>query len=268
MQNLKPALCPKCEELILVSQRDVFVTCPKCNENISGDEAGKKLETWVGDPANVTEVLAMCIALYDAYDPSIATSVLVIAEAAFPLNEEFAYLNLKYQDYSSAHIKNHLSRFANIKAKKYLPWAEEFLNASMAVRNMENADLFEKYIENKVISKRKKQYLEMLREMRAAYTKTATGSPALASLFAFYTIASAVNIGMMIWFLFARLPIAAYPLIVMGLLAVELGLFFMHSRIFGNREKISDNERLLMVIYMSSIAIAIGGVFLGIFVNL
>jgi len=263
-----PALCPKCEELILVSQRDIFVVCPKCEENISGEEGKTKLKDWVGDPKNVTEVIAMCIDLEDKFGPSVSTAILVIAEAAFPLNEQIAYLNLKYQDFTPTHVRNHLNRFAKIKTKKYLPWAEEFLSNTLTVRNMEHSALFEEYITNKVLSKMKDRYIEMLRHMKASYTKTATGSPAIITLYGFYSIFSAVNIGMMISFLFLSLWFVAFILIGMGIMAIQLFIFFLHNRIFGNRTDVSDKERLFMVVYMSSIAIAIGGVFLGIFVSI
>ena len=263
-----PALCPKCEKLILVSKKDVFVTCPLCRENISGDEGYTKLKDWIGDPKNVNDVIALCLELEDNYGPEVSTAILVLAEASFPLNEQIAWLNLKFQDYEPMHIKNHLSRFAKIKAKKYQPWAEEFLQNAMVVKNMEFADMFGHYIDNKILTKRKNEYKEMLAQMRAAYTKTSTGNPALFTLYAFYSISSLVNVGMMVWFLFMRFPIWAYPLIAIGVMAVQLFIFFLHNRIFGNRENMSDRERMFMVTYMSSIAIAIGGVFLGIFINL
>ena len=263
-----PGLCPKCEDLILISRKDIFVTCPKCSDYISGEESKTKLKDWIGDPKNTTEVIGLAIELEDNYGPEISTAILALAEESFPLNEQVAYLNLKFQDFEPGHIKNHLSRFANIKAKKYQPWAEEFLQKAMIVRNMDNSALFGAYIENKVISKRKQKYIEMLREMKQSWTKTSTSSPALATLYTYYVLCAAINIAMMVCFIIFRLPIFVYPLVAVGVLMIELFILFAHNRIFGNRLVTSDTEKVFMLLYMSSIAIVIGGVFLGIFITL
>lgn len=251
-----------------MSQKNIFVTCPKCGESISGEEGTKKLRDWVADPANTTDVIAKCLELEERFGSEIPMAILLMVEDAFPLNEKIAFLNLKFNNYQKAHVKNHLTRFAKIKAKGYLPWAEEFLNSAMTVRNMEYSDLFEDYINNKVISKRKDKLIEMMRGMRASYTKTSTSNPALGFLYTFYVSGAVLNLGLVILYLFLNMPIFIFVLITATILAVELFILFLHNRIFGNRMEISDNERLLMVIYMSSIAVAIGGTFIGAFVNL
>ncbi|MBO4726126.1 MAG: hypothetical protein J5598_00805, partial [Clostridia bacterium] len=52
-------------------------------------------------------------------------------------------------------------------------------------------------------------------------------------------------------------------LLGMAVVSAEILLIFIHHRIYGNRLKISQTERLLMVIFMSSMVFAVGSVVMG-----
>jgi len=259
--SFKPAFCPKCDDLILVSEKTPFVECPACDGAIAAEEAITKLEDHCRRPSNIQPMLSRCIEMEAEFGSELPTAILAILADSFPGNEQVHYLVTKMGGYQPQLVESYLVRFS--KDRKKTPFAEDFLTEAMTVRNMEHMDLFEDYINNKVKSDRKAKYIELLRTLKQSYQKVADSSPSLTLLFSFFWISTIINVAFVFWFLFTRMPFWAHVLIVFGVLAVQMGILYLHNKTFGNRIKISDRERLFMVIYMSSAVIAIGAVFIG-----
>ena len=261
---LLPAICSKCDELIICDKRDAFSQCPLCEKTISAHESIQSLRDYCAIPANTNDVIERCLRIEQVYGPELPLSILSILAESFPFNEHVAFLIVRMTNYDQQIVKNYLTRFKNHKKKA--PFAEEFLEKAMVVRNMEFANLFEEYIE-RLPSYKQDRYVKLMRELYQSYIKVATSSPALSFLYGFYVIGGLLNFGMMLWFILDNMPLWMHAIIAAGVLGLQICFLFVHNRRFGNRVKISDRERLIMVIYMSSIVIAIGGVFLGTFIN-
>ena len=54
-----------------------------------------------------------------------------------------------------------------------------------------------------------------------------------------------------------------FALIAIAVLFAEIVVVYLHNKNYGDRIEISEFERALMVIYMCTIVVASGGVFLG-----
>ena len=261
-----PAVCPKCESLILVGTKDVFAICPECEKPISVEESHNKLQEICSRPSNVNNIIANCIRIEKEHGPELPMSVLGRLGWNFPENEEIAFLMVKMGGYKSSDVHSYLQRFAGIKNKP--PYAEDLLERGMVVRSMEYAQLFKDYIENKLPKDRRPKYVELLKQMKESYTKTATTAPALGSLYVFYVAAFIINIGATILYMFLRWRMWAYALVTLGIICIQALFMWGHNRIFGNRLKISDTERLLMTLFMASVIIVIGGIFFGAIINI
>ena len=262
---IQAARCPKCEKLLLCELSDVFVQCPHCEKNISVEESVELLQQICSNPALTSEILARCLEIERRHGPQLPLLVLSVVEEAFPLNEEVAFIILKISGFQSVLVRSYLSRFKNSKKKH--PFAEDFLQEALTVRNMEFSPLFEEYIRAKLPPKRQQRYFELMRELRETYSKTSEGGRALTLLYIFYISAATLNLAMVVTFILVSWPLYVYAIIALFVLSVQISLLFLHNRAFGNRLKIADLEHLLMVIYMSSIAVAIGGTFLGRIIN-
>jgi len=168
---------------------------------------------------------------------------------------------VRMSDYDSQVVRAYLSRFKN--AKKQHPFTEDFLTQALTVRNMEFVGLFEEYIGTKLGPKRRQRYIDLIRELRERYAKSSNSDIAITLLYAFYIGFGVLNIGLIFAFLFVAIPLWGTALIGLAFLGIQIGLLFGHNRMFGNRLTTTSTERLLMVIYMSSMIVAIGGVFIG-----
>ncbi|MCL2755585.1 MAG: hypothetical protein FWE45_00855 [Firmicutes bacterium] len=257
----KPAACPKCNSIILVQAGEAFVRCPGCTKNISVEDAWKNLDDFCSVPANTAAMIEKCIILEKKYGPDISMPILGLLHEKYPDNEEIMYLIVKTSGFDSIIVKDYLIKFKDDKKK--VSFAEDFLTKALTVRNMEYISMFEDYIESKLRPARKERFKELMRELKASYVKTSTGANALMLLYAFYAIGAAINIAMVIFFLFSDLQLFIYVLVAAGTLGIEISLLYFHNRKFGNRLTTSDRERLFMVIYMATIVLVIGGVFVG-----
>jgi len=259
-----PAACPKCNSIILAPEQEAFVRCPGCVKNISTEDAIANLNDYCSVPANTMTMIEKCLVLEKKYGAEVSLPILGLLHEKYPQNEEILYLIVKMNEFQPYYVKEYLSSFKDVKKK--VPFAEDFLTESMTVRNMEFAPMFEDYIENKLKPHRKSRYTELMRQLKESYTKRATGPSAITLLFMFYAVGAAMNLMGLIFFLFSDLPLFVYALVCLAILVTEMSLLFWHNRIFGNRIKSGDRERIFMMVYMSSIILLIGGVFIGGFV--
>ncbi|MCL2851316.1 MAG: hypothetical protein FWE01_03055 [Firmicutes bacterium] len=241
--------------------KDPFVVCPLCEKNTSALEAIEGLDKICSDSSHTSEIIAKCIKMEARYGPEVPASVLSLVEKNFPMHEEVVYLVVKMNKYETLYVKSYLSRFANIKKKA--SFAEEFLTKTLTVRNMEYIELFETYIKSKLRPHRQKEYIELMRELKKSYVKVSSSPMVLWLLYALYLGGGAINVGMVAWFIIASLPLWAMALIATASIIGQVGLLYLHNRIFGNRYSMNTTEKLYMVIYLSTIVIATGGVFLG-----
>lgn len=256
-----PATCPRCDMLIVVNQRDVFARCPHCEKNISVEDAIRIMRDITSRPTAITSLIARCIKIEAEYGPEVPIAVLAMVEENFPLNEEVGYMIVKMSDFQPMVVRNYLAKFRNAEKKQV--FVEDFLQRALNVRNMEYANQFEEYIRNRLPQKRQHTYIELLRELREQYTKTSNSPTAMTLLYTFYAVFATVNIAMVALFIIATLPLWLMAIICVTVLTGQIGLLYLHNKVYGNRIDISDTERLVMVIYMSTLIIAIGGVFLG-----
>ena len=82
-------------------------------------------------------------------------------------------------------------------------------------------------------------------------------------MYIFYAIGTLANIGLAVMFILLSLHIGFYVLIAMGVFAIELVSLFIHHRTYGNRLNMESLERIFMVVFLSSIVIAVGGIVIG-----
>jgi len=257
----KPAACPKCNSIILVQKSEAFVRCPGCAKNISVEDAWKNLDDFCSVPANTGAMIEKCIILEKKYGSEVSMPILGLLHEKYPDNEEILYLFVKSSNFEPIIVKDYLTKFKD--NKKQVSFAEDFLTKALTVRNMEYVSMFEDYIDSKLRPARKERFRDLIRELKASYVKSSTGANALTLLYVFYVIGAAINISMVLLFLFTDWQLFVYVLIAAGLLGLEISLLYLHNRKFGNRLTTSDRERLFMVAYMATIVLSIGGVFIG-----
>jgi len=259
--SYKPAACPKCDSIILAPNGEAFIRCPGCQKNISAEDALKILDDHCSIPSNTTEMIEKSLILEKKFGPEIAIPILALLHEKFPENEEILFLIVKMSDFQTQLVREYLTKFKDVPKK--VSFAEDFLTNSLTVRNMEFVGMFEDYIKNKLRPHRQERFILLIRELKTSYTKSSNSTGALTLLFVFYVLSSVVNFAAVIFFMLSDLHLLWYAMIAFCVLGLEMMLLFLHNRAFGNRIKIGDRERILMIIYMSSIVILIGGVFIG-----
>ena len=257
------ALCPKCDEIILVRNTLPFVLCAICKQSISTGESIEALGVAIKNPARISDLLTTCIKLGQMYKPVVPLSVLNLIVREYPDNEEASYLIVKYSDYNPIPVKVYLDRCAEIEKKKR-PFAEEFLEKTMFAPNMAFVDQFETYIENKLPKDKQATWLKKLREQKEEYIgKRSNSGLSLPFLYAYYVICSLINIGAAVAFIILDWGFLVSGILMALLFIVELGLLWVHNRWYGNRLTLAKVERLLMTIFMCSLPVTLGGVLLG-----
>lgn len=260
--SYEPGLCPKCSRVILASEKEAFVKCPLCDEEISSVESIKDLREFLSRPDNISAAIAVCIKMVDMYDVDIPLAILSILHDNFPMNEEVMFLIVKYTDFRPAIVRDYLNRFKNVKKK--VAFAEEFLMGGLVVRNMEFHMLFADYIKSKLPYYRQGRFNHMINELREIYTKTSTSKNALGTLYAFYGVGVAINLALVIVFFLADIRVLFSGIIALVVLAAQILVLYLHNKVYGNRLEItSETERLLMILYMCSIPVTIAAIFLG-----
>jgi hypothetical protein len=265
-------ICPKCGEYILLKGNVPFLICPKCVGEVSAKETVALLKKKCNDKDNVNEIIADCIALELQYGQELP--FLVLAELAdnFPLMEEPNFLVTRLSGYETGTVRVYLERFSGRKSDpRNVPWAEEFLDACLTYGNMEFADQFASYIENKIDSAKKQKYTNKLLELRKQYTARSANPKSTKLLFALYIVSSVLNVALLPLFLFTNF--GGFEFLMNLVLAfvtifIEVALLFWHNKTFGNRLGMGERERLLMVIFMSSWFVAMGASIIGSIYNL
>jgi len=261
MANFTAGVCPKCNEHLLLKQGLNFLVCPLCAENIIAREANEALEKIYADPAALTENIAQVLRLEKKYGPRLPYQVLLILKKNFPHNEEVAFLTLKMSGYNSFILKEYLTNFA--KFQKPVSFAAEVLENGLVPKHWELAPLFEQYIKNKTAGSTTTRFLEKLREMNASIAANPPQKTASALMYTFYIMGSILNIGLTATLIIIRINFAFRLLIALAPLLLEMFVLYRHAKKYGNRLTIPDRERALMVLFMCSIVLVVGGVFVG-----
>jgi len=238
-----------------------FVVCPLCAKKIGIGESREKLDEYVSKPSNVSEAIAKCFDLNTEGEKGLAILILAQIMDKHPKNEEAAFMYVRLTRYDRIAVKQYLQTFKG--DKKIQGFAREFLIMAMTVRNMEYANMFEEYIKNKVSPSGQKKYLGQLREQREVYVGSSHKNHALGFLFTVYVVGAIINLALIPLFILWEAHFLVYAGIAAGALVAEIGFLFFHNKKYGNRLDIGKIERLLMVIFMSSMVVAVGSVFLG-----
>ena len=242
------------------------MVCPLCSESISARETIAELDTVCGNGKKLQENIAKAVKLETMYGPELPYHVLLILAEKFPSNEDVGYLLVKMSDYSPHNIRTYLSSFAS--ARKQVTWAEDFLEQTLTYKNMNFADFFEQYIKNKLPEERKRVWTEKFREMRANYTPDNIENRNKPYLYSVYITSSIINVFLLFFLMIMDLGFFANIAIVVSILFVEVAMIYIHGKKFGDRVQMDSIERLLLVIFMSSLVIAVGGAFIGTFITI
>ena len=261
MANFSAGVCPKCNEHLLLKQGLMFLICPLCAENIAAREAKEALEVIYANPARLTENIAQVLRLEKKYGPQLPYQILLILKRNFPHNEEIAFLALKMSGYNSFILKEYLTNFA--KFQKPVSFAAEVLENCLIPKNWELLPLFEQYIKNKTAGNAQARWLDKFREMSVAAAATPTKTTANKLIYTFYIGCGILNIALAGMFIILNLMLAINVLIAVVVLCIEMSVLYYHAKKYGTRLTISDTERALMVIFMCTIVVVVGGVFLG-----
>lgn len=270
--NFDAGICPKCQEYLLLKSSVPFLVCPMCGQSISSTEAKINLQNKCRDKDCVNDLIADCIVLEMQYGPELPFMILGELLENFPHLESPAYLITKMTGYRVDAVRSYLKAFAGTKSDpNNVPWAEEFLDACLDYRNMEFADLFVAYIENKIRPEKQAEYKNKVQKLRKEYTFKASDPRSTMWLQALYIGSSILNVLLFPCFMLLSgllSPVMHFYFavnmgIAMLVVSGEILLMFIHNKIFGNRLAMSNRERLLMAIFMASIVFVIGAGVMG-----
>lgn len=270
--NFDAGICPKCKEYLLLKSNVPFLVCPLCGQSISSTEAKTGLQHKCQDQDNINDLIADCIALEIQYGPELPFMILSELLANFPYLESPAYLLTKMTGYEVGAVRSYLRTFAGTKSDpSNVPWAEEFLDNCLDYRNMEFADLFVAYIQNKIRPDKQDKYRRKLQKLRKEYTFKASNPDSTKWLYVLYIVSAVVNVLLFPGFMllsgvlsqFAPLHVVVNMAIATSTVCLEILLLFIHNKIYGNRLGMSDRERILMAIFMSSLIFVVGAGVMG-----
>lgn len=270
--NLEAGNCPKCHEYLLLKQNTPFLVCPKCGETISAQAANAIVESRCADANQVNAIIAECVALEITYGPELPFMLLSKIVSNFPHLESPAYLLVKVSGYEPGLVYDYLKTFAGTKSDPInVPWAEGFLDNCLDYTMIDAADLFRSYVYNKVRKERQAHYLNIIDELVKEYTAKSDKPNSTKWLLTLYVVSSIINVAlfpimmMLSGWLSQIFHFYFIVNIVLGFVIIssEILLLFIHHKIYGNRLNISQTERLLMVIFMSSMVFAVGSVVMG-----
>jgi len=163
--------------------------------------------------------------------------------------------------YDPGIVRYYLSTFAEVKGEK--PWSIEFLDHAMQRQNMSQHSLFARYIVNKLPANKQKEYLARLAGHKEEFTKGVGSGDGIMVMYFLYAAGTLINVGLIVFVFTVNLMIAFNVLIAAAVFGIQMLAIFMHNRIYGNRLGISNNELVLLCMFLSSIAAAIGGVIIG-----
>lgn len=270
--NLQAGICPKCHEYLLLKQNTPFLVCPKCGETISAQAANAIVESRCADPDQINTIIAECVALELRYGPDLPFMLLAKIVDNFPHLESPAYLLVKLSGYEPGLVYDYLKTFAGTKSDPMnVPWAESFLDNCLDYGMIDAAELFRSYVYNKIRKEKQAHYLDLIDQLVKEYTSKSDRPNAARWLMVIYAVSSVINVALFPIMMMLSGWLSQYfgfyfivnILLGMAVVSAEILLIFIHHRIYGNRLKISQTERLLMVIFMSSMVFAVGSVVMG-----
>ena len=270
--NLQAGICPKCHEYLLLKQNTPFLVCPKCGETISAQAANAIVESRCADPDKINTIIAECVALELRYGPDLPFMLLAKIVDNFPHLESPSYLLVKLSGYEPGLVYDYLKTFAGTKSDPMnVPWAESFLDSCLDYNMIDAADLFRSYVYNKIRKEKQAHYLDLIDKLVKEYTNKSDRPHAAQWLMAIYVVSSVINVALFPIMMIISGWLSQYfgfyfivnILLGLAVVSAEVLLIFIHHKIYGNRLKISQTERLLMVIFMSSMVFAVGSVVMG-----
>jgi len=261
MAEFSAGICPNCSEHLLLKQGLMFLVCPLCGENIGSRESKEVLEQVYTNPSKLAENIAQVLLLEKKYGPQLPYQILLILKKNFPHNEDVAFLTLKLSGFNRFMLKDYLTAFA--KFQKPVPFAVEVLQNGLVPINWELAQLFEQYIKNKTSGNIQTRWLDKLREINAAIAASPQDTSASTWIHIFYVSCSVINVSLAAVFIIFAIEFVISVLITAALLCIEMTVMYFHAKKYGNRLTISNTERALMVTFMCTLVLTVGGVFLG-----
>jgi len=212
-------------------------------------------------------MLSLCISLEKEYGAEVPLQILEKLQSKHPHNESVAFTYVRVSGYRPDLARQYLKTFAPIK--KAVPFAADFLDNTMEPANASCAPQFAQYIENKLPADKQKKYKEKLGQLKETYTGSSNSGDGMMLMYAFYVAGAVVNIALAVMFFLLPLDIRTmykigiHIVIMMAVFGIEMLVLFLHNRTYGNRIGIESRERLLLVIFLSSIMVAIGGAIIG-----
>lgn len=270
--NFEAGICPKCHEYLLLKTKTPFLICPKCGETISAQAANALVEKRCADATQVDALIAESVALEIRYGSELPFMLISKIAANFPHLERPSYLLVRMSGYQVGFVYEYLKTFAGTKSDPgNVPWAESFLDNVLDYQVIEYADLFRSYVRNKIRPEKQKEYFDLIDKLEKEYSNQSMDPRSTKFLMMIYVIGSVLNCLLLpvMMFLSGWLSqlfhwyYAINILLAAASISGEILFLVWHHKVWGNRLKISQKERLWMVIFMSSMVFAVGAVVVG-----
>ena len=257
--NVIAGICPNCLKVVSSKKKNLFLICEHCEETVPMRQAVAYLNDLCSEPGSVKNVIDLCLELEETEDVELPLEILRILEEEHPYNEQIAYTRVRLSGYEPQVVRKYLNTFAGVKTTP--SYAEDFLENAIIPANMVHFTLFSNYIENKIKKEKQQEYRDKLGAARSDYIGSGgeEEGQGIVSMYALYIISAAVNIGMIFLFFFLDLHIAINVIIGMAIFCIELFVWYLHNKMYGNRLGISPIEMIFLIIFLSSIPIAIAG---------
>lgn len=259
---MKVGVCPACCEIVAIKKKALFFVCEDCGKTVPTREALAYLDSMCADPAGVNNNIDLILKLHEEGNVDVALAVAEKLRQHFPNNELVNLTYVRASGYDPVAVQKYLETFAAVAGVK--PYAEEFLEKILEPHNMTLITLLNKFIENKLPPARQKQWKDKLDAVRTEYLGQKTGSGnGLMLLYAFYIGGIVLNLVAAVIMIVLHMMFIINIAITLAIFAVEIFLFFLHNKTFGNRLGMSARERAVLAVFMSSIPLVIAGLVIG-----
>jgi predicted RNA-binding Zn-ribbon protein involved in translation (DUF1610 family) len=254
-------VCTHCGNVVDIKKKTLYFECDRCHQIIVSSDAIKNLDELCTAPKFIEEMLGKALELEEQNEIEKALGIIAALRAHHEYNEQIAFTHVRMSGYDVLVVGQYLKTFAAVKGEK--PFAAEFLDNVMDMRYIMLLPQLIAFADNKLPSNQKRKYRGTLEGMRLEYTSGTSNENGINVMYAYYITASVINAILFVVFFIVHIHFAFHLLILLGAFAVEFFLLFLHNRVYGNRLGISDFERILMLVFMSSIPFAIGGAIMG-----
>ena len=261
--GLMVGICPNCDNIVASKKKALFFSCDGCSQDIPLRQAVGAVYEMCKDPGQVNDVISLCLTLEKDTDVEVPLAIMTLLKNFHPDNEQVAFTHVRISGYDPDAVNQYLDKFANIKGTR--PFATEFLDNAMQPANMMQSATFAKYITNKVPSTKQREYNGRLNYLKNEYTKGVGVGDGIISMYGFYVVCAVINVALAVFFIVGNLRFLFDLLIIIAAFGVEITVLFLHNRMFGNRLGMSRREMTFLSIFLSSIAVAIAGIFIGMF---